>query len=162
MFRFKYGNTPELAWPLAEYMVRAWNQKGTEVGGWTSGGSLAVAPTIDWVVPVPLHPERQGERGYNQSELLAREVARLLRRPWHNFLHRVRPTLSQHGLSARDRRRNVQGAFMLADTRPVCGQRILLIDDILTSGTTADEAGCTLLQSGAATVYALIFARALP
>jgi len=120
--------------------------------------SLLETGRVDLVLPMPLHAQRLRERGYNQVIELLRPVLRGsevgLQRDW---LRRVRPTLAQSGLSAGMRRRNLRGAFE-ADPR-VAGQRVLLVDDVITTGSTVNEASRCLLAAGASEVGVLAVAR---
>jgi ComF family protein len=142
----KYQGARHLAEPLGELLVESY---------WL--GSL----DVDVIVPVPLHPSRQSERGYNQSELLARELARAIGLPCEvGALRRVRPTPAQTHLSAEERRRNVAGAFVASETRPG-GARVLLVDDVFTTGSTLAACAAALRAGGAARVSAVTVARAL-
>ncbi|RME90669.1 MAG: ComF family protein [Anaerolineae bacterium] len=117
---------------------------------------------VDLVIPVPLSERRYKERGYNQAELIARSLA--LARGWEcrpETLVRARDTLSQVGLSAKERRENVRGAFR-ADEAHVRGRSVLLVDDVATTGATLSACAQALLDGGATEVYALTLARALP
>lgn len=110
----------------------------------------------DLVVPVPLHASRRRRRGFNQADLIAYRIAQRLARPFDpGLLERVRNTGSQAGLSAKERRRNLEGAFrarrMLAATRP----RVALVDDVLTTGSTLEASANALLAAGASEVVAL-------
>jgi ComF family protein len=120
----------------------------------------AEALAVDIVVPVPLFGRRQRLRGYNQSALLAREVGRLLGLPLaERGLARRRDTLPQaRSVDAEARRRNVAGAFV-GEKRRVEGRRVLLIDDVMTTGATLDACAQALRQAGATSVWALTFAR---
>jgi ComF family protein len=115
---------------------------------------------VDLVAPVPLHPRRRRRRGFNQSELLARGIAaRIGIELDHHSLRRRRHTRPQ--LQADDRARreeNVRGAFICGDA--VRCRRVLLVDDVLTTGATLRECAVTLKDAGAATVHALTFCRA--
>jgi ComF family protein len=114
----------------------------------------------DLLVPVPLHPLRLAWRGYNQSLELARNLASHLGRPLvPSALHRVRPTLPQVSLPRQERLTNLHGAFQ-AEAHLVEGKSILLVDDIMTTGATLEEATRTLRNAGASTVDALVLARA--
>ncbi len=116
---------------------------------------------VQWVQPVPLHWRRRVGRGYNQARLIARAVARTLDRPLGDALSRVRDTPPQVGLSRRRRRENVRGAFT-ARPRRIEGLHVLLIDDVTTTGATADEAARALLAAGARRVSLAIVAKADP
>ncbi len=120
--------------------------------------ALELAGTVDAVVPVPLHPARLRERGFNQSALLARPVARALAVPLVTAdLRRVRDTPPQASLTAAARATNVKGAF-LALRAP--GSRVLLVDDVRTTGATLAECGEALVTAGADEVFTLVLARA--
>lgn len=134
--------------------------------------SLMAAPfqcdihTADMVIPVPLHSSRLGQRGYNQAELLARAFSRqqgiAIRT---DILVRSRATEAQTRLSRGERRRNVAGAFTIATpaaAAAVTGKRILLIDDVTTTGSTLDAAAEPLRAANAASVWAMAFARPAP
>jgi ComF family protein len=112
------------------------------------------------VVPVPLHWWRRLSRGYNQSEVLARAVAARLGLPCRpGFLRQVRATSHQKGQSTANRRSNVQGAFRGQPHPEMRGQTVLLVDDVLTTGSTAGEAARALLRAGAARVVVAVLAR---
>jgi ComF family protein len=114
---------------------------------------------IDLVVPVPLQQKRLQQRSYNQALLLAREVARIRRLPLkNNLLIKVRETESQQGLSAGDRVKNLHGAFQLEED--LSGERILLIDDVMTTGATVATCSQVLIEGGAAEVYVAVIGRA--
>jgi ComF family protein len=112
----------------------------------------------DVLIPVPLHVERERERGYNQSTLLARELA--ARRGlalWYNGIRRIRSTRPQIDLDTSARFENVRQAF--AVTTEVAGARILLIDDVCTTGATLDACAVALKERGAKSVWGLTLAR---
>jgi ComF family protein len=114
----------------------------------------------DLVVPVPLHWRRRWQRGYNQSEALARPLAARLGlscRPW--CLRRIRHTPQQPSQRAAGRLENVRGAFR-ARGGVLAGRTILLVDDVLTTGSTASEAARALRQAGARRVVVAVLARA--
>jgi ComF family protein len=117
---------------------------------------------FDVLVPVPLHPQRLRERGYNQSFLLARNLGKLAGLPVEeNGLSRTRRAMSQaRSLSVEERRRNVQGAFACNNER-MRDRKILLIDDVSTSGATLDACASALKAGGAASVWGLTIAREL-
>jgi ComF family protein len=112
----------------------------------------------DAVVPVPLHWSRRWRRGYNQAEILARGLHRRHGLPLLRALVRTRPTPPQHG-DAAERRRNVRGAFAVRRRAAVAGRRLLLVDDVFTTGATANGCAMALLGAGAADVGVLTLAR---
>jgi len=107
----------------------------------------------DVIVPVPLHKSKQRQRGFNQSELLARGIGKKLGIPISsNLVSRVRATMPQKELSKKNRKINLKNAFKI-NKYDVKLKRILLIDDIYTTGTTIDTIACELLKQGAEQVY---------
>jgi ComF family protein len=142
--RLKFGDRPDLACRLAAAM-------GTFLP--------RLDEDVDIVVPVPLHPKRLAERGYNQATLLARPIARTFGRPLvPRALRRIRDTRAQALLDRRDRLFNMRRAF-LARAPLVAGAHVLLVDDVQTTGATL--AACTeaLRSGGARAVSALVLAR---
>ena len=142
----KYNYLSALAQPMAQLMARYVEEEE--------------AIEADVLAAVPLYARRQRLRGYNQSALLARELSRLCALPLaERGLARRRNTPPQaRSVDAEARRRNVTDAFV-ADCRWVAGKRILLIDDVMTTGATLDACARALRQAGAASVWALTFAR---
>jgi len=126
------------------------------------------APDAMLVVPVPLHRSKYTQRGFNQARLLASEALRSLRKSHPQWrltlapatLMRLRATGSQAGLTPRQRRLNVRGAFSVSVPAQVKDEHILLIDDILTTGATARAAAQVLMRAGAASVWVATLARA--
>ncbi len=143
--RLKYGDRMDLASAMAAWMTRA----GSEV--------LADA---DVIAPIPLHAARLRRRQFNQAAALARGIARRSGKPLaQEALLRVKATKSQVGLTKMSRAANVQGAFQAAEGAPVRGRNVLLVDDVLTSGATANAAARALLRAGAKNVDVIVFAR---
>lgn len=145
--RLKYGDRLELARTLGPMMARA----GHEL--------LAEA---DLIVPVPLHRSRLWWRRFNQAVALAQAVSRLSGHPVDSFaLLRRKRTRPQVGLTRAERAANLQGAFRVTEeAKPrLQGKRIVLIDDVLTTGSTANAASRALLRGGAKTIDVLVFAR---
>ena len=117
---------------------------------------------VDLVVPVPLGRQRLKERGYNQVGLLAKPLASRMGWQFSNqVLVRARETRSQVGLSPVERKENISGAFR-ADPARAAGKSILLMDDVVTTGSTLEACSEALVKAGAKTVYALTLAKALP
>jgi ComF family protein len=143
--RLKYSDRMELAGPLGAWMARA----GRDI--------LAEA---DALAPIPLHFTRLWRRQFNQAAALARAAGALAGKPVElGLVERVRPTRSQVGLSRAERAQNLQGAFRCPETAPLQGRRIVLVDDVLTTGATANAAARALLRGGARAVDVLVFAR---
>jgi ComF family protein len=118
------------------------------------------------VIPVPLHKRKQAQRGFNQAELIAREALKQMRDASRfellaGVLVRQRETGSQIGLTRHQRRVNLRGAFAVSDATQIRNRDILLIDDVLTTGTTAAECTRVLLRAGAARVWVATVARTL-
>ena len=142
---YKYGRVRTLVRPLGELLSRA----------------LPRQESFDAVIPVPLHWRRQWHRGFNQSELLSREIARRCGIPVLGVLRRIMPTKVQAGLSNTARRQNVATAFRCRRryAQKVQGRRFLLVDDVVTTGATAAACAMTLKRAGAAGVTLLTVAR---
>ncbi|HET9321140.1 MAG TPA: ComF family protein [Bryobacteraceae bacterium] len=140
---FKYGRMKPLSKTLAALLASA----------------LPPDRQFDVVVPMPLHWRRQWQRGFNQSELLARATARRCGIPMKNAVRRTRATATQAGLSNARRRENVEGAFQVKKRGTVEGRRILLIDDVMTTGATARACALVLKGAGAKAVTLLALAR---
>jgi ComF family protein len=114
----------------------------------------------DVVVPVPLHRQREQERGYNQAALIAKPTARLLRLPCKSLLlTRLRPRPDKQILSLKERWESVRGAFATRPGSQVDNLRVLLIDDVMTTGATLDSCAKTLREAGAKSVAGLTVAR---
>jgi ComF family protein len=115
---------------------------------------------FDMVIPVPLHPERRRDRGYNQAGLLARSLSHHIGIPFYDrVLIRKRSTAPQTGLTDSRRSANVRNAFGCADPGRVAGRRILLVDDVMTTGATVASASGALVKGGALRVSVLTLAR---
>lgn len=116
--------------------------------------------SIDAVIPVPLHPNRLRERGFNQALLLCRAMKSLPREKIHpGGLERTRNTPPQVRLDASERRKNVHGAFSVSDPSLIRRRRVLIVDDVYTTGATVNECARVLKRAGAAEVFVLTLAR---
>lgn len=147
--KFKYGRKVSLGKPLGRLMTQ-----GCE--------DFLRKCHVDLIIPVPLHPKRLRWRGFNQSVLLAKQVSRVYKIPMDSFvLFRSKETPPQTQLTEEERRKNMRGAFALNPDRSVEEKRVLLVDDVYTSGATVNECSRALLQSGAQEVYVLTLARAV-
>jgi len=147
----KYEGVTPVAAPLGRMLARTM----TELAG-----SADAAPLV---IPVPLHKSRRRSRGFNQAELLARAAVRhlpLKLEVLNGALVRQRDTVSQVGLSREERIQNVRDAFRVAQPSRVKGRDILLVDDVMTTGTTLSECARVLKRAGAQRVWAATVARA--
>ncbi|MBX7236853.1 MAG: ComF family protein [Caldilineales bacterium] len=145
---FKYQGHKALSRPLAAFLTSYLQTH---------------ALSFDTLVPVPLHPDRLAFRGYNQSELLAQEVARASRLPVRtDLIYRARHTQPQATLNRRQRLENVRDAFLPVQPGLLHGERVLLIDDVCTTGSTLKACAQALHEAGAGEIWALAVARARP
>jgi competence protein ComFC len=145
--KFKYGRKVSLGKPLGRLMARGCQE-------------FLEASQIDLILPVPLHSKRLRWRGFNQSLLLARQVSRMYEAPVDPFLlYRNRETPPQTQLTEEERRKNVRGAFAINAGRTLKDRRVLLVDDVYTSGATVNECSRVLVRAGAREVYVLTLAR---
>jgi ComF family protein len=141
---FKYDGVQSLAGPLGGLLLKA----------------LPRDKSYHAIVPMPMHWLRRWERGFNQTDLLAKEVSRRIALPVARAMARARSTAPQAGKSSSERRRNVAGAFRVRQPRQVAGKNILLLDDVLTTGATAAAAANVLKRAGARGVTLLTVSRA--
>lgn len=144
----KYGRKVAIARTMARYMAPL-VESGTREGD-------AV------FIPVPLHRSRLWSRGFNQSVLVARELSRRLELPSDPLsLRRIRRTPPLKGMTALQRRKAVAGAFKVADKTAVAGKTVILVDDVLTSGSTAEGCARVLQRAGATRVELITWARVI-
>ncbi|WP_197537163.1 ComF family protein [Selenomonas ruminantium] len=113
---------------------------------------------IDMAVPVPLYPAKEKQRGFNQTELIFTKFLAHKHVPLVRALQRTRPTKPMYELNERERAINLRDAFAVADNAQLTGKRILLLDDIFTSGATTGECARVLKKAGAKDVYVLVLA----
>jgi competence protein ComFC len=146
--QFKYNDLCSLAAPLGQLMVGGWQRLAPGNCG------------IDVIVPVPLHVSRERQRGYNQSALLARELGAHMQLPVvEKVLVRTKATAPQVDLGIEERKANVKDAFQCVKDS-LSGKRVLLVDDVYTTGSTLDAAYSALHQGGVSYIWAFTLARA--
>jgi ComF family protein len=144
--RFKYDKKVPIGRKLA-------NSMGKEVAKTEGFGD------IDLIVPVPLHPARQRERGFNQSEILAEGISKATGIPLaEGVLKRKKNTKDQTYLNAQQRAENVRGAFLVKEPYRIEGKRVILVDDVMTTGATLNECATTLRNCGAEDIFAATLA----
>lgn len=150
---------------VREAVLRAKRPAGEAVGcavgrrlGQLVHTQFAAAALVDVVVPVPMHWRRRVVRGTSSAQVVAGAVAHALRRPMRSWLRRIRATSMQNTLPPAERPANVSGAFRA--NRRVRGQRVLLVDDVITTGATATACTQALLAAGACEVYVAAVAKA--
>jgi ComF family protein len=145
--RFKYNREMYLGPHLAEWLIEAAQQ-------WIDW------QTVDAIVPVPLHPRKKREREFNQSEYLAAALSRHFDRPaLVGQLRRVKDTATQTALDAGQRDRNLRNAFAARRMDAFSGKRLVLVDDVFTTGATLNSCARILCRAGASSVIALAVAR---
>ncbi|MCD6528401.1 ComF family protein [bacterium] len=152
---FKYHFIKELSQPLASLII-------------THFQILSKAPNFldkekkkEFIlIPIPLHKKQLKTRGFNQAEELAKEISSFLEIPLiNNTLLKIKETLPQVKLGREKRKENIKGAFFLKNPHLIKGKRILLIDDVFTTGSTIEEAACLLKKAGAKEVWGVTVAR---
>lgn len=147
--RYKFSGVRAYAAPYAELMAQCVNDR--------------LAGEFDVITWVPIHPRRRWKRGYDQSEWLARKLARRVDMPCEPLLKKVRHTTAQSGLKGEsERRANVLGAYVLKSDAQVEGKRILLVDDVMTTGATLSECARVLRTAGVVQVFCVTLAMARP
>jgi ComF family protein len=150
LHELKYSGERRLGRSLGEAVARRWSRAG-------AGGDL--------LVPVPVHHERAGQRGYDQATLIAEAAGGVLGIPCAPLLERVRATAPQYELGRRERAANVEGAFRTVAApgglgrRPLDGRWVVLVDDVVTTGATLVACALPLLEAGALGVSAVTVAR---
>lgn len=147
---FKFKGRTQLVEPLAGMLAQAW----------ASAESPGASPVL---VPVPLHRGRERARGYNQSSLLARRTGELAGiQVKEDLLIKCRATRNQTDLRGQERRLNLKGAFALAQPAGAPLPRVILVDDVMTTGATLEACAQALREGGVASVEALVLGRVFP
>lgn len=142
ILNLKFGRETSLLQPLGELLALELARRRAE---WRP----------DALTPVPMHWTRRWERGLDHTELLARSTGRAASLPVLNALRRIRRVPPQVGLEAEERKRNLRGVFAMEDRASVRGLRLVVLDDVRTTGSTLSECAATLRAAGAAAVYGL-------
>lgn len=144
----KFKNLPKLAQTMGSLLYEELKQE--------------VLPDFDYIIPIPMHPKKKRQRGYNQSELVAKEVSRLLKKEVRtDILLKTKNTRPQIMLKRENRLRNLESAFMVNNNTvidSIQNKHVLLVDDVLTTGTTINTCAKILKENGFAFVYALVIA----
>jgi ComF family protein len=140
---FKYGKVESLAAPLARLLLQA----------------LPFGENFDAVVAMPMHWRKQWDRGFNQAELLAEPVARRYGMKLCRALRRVRHTKAQAGLNENERQKNLKDSLLVKRPAEITGKRVLLVDDVFTTGASLRAAAAALKAAGAVSVTGLTLAR---
>ena len=147
---FKYNKKMGLAKPLGDLMLKALCSFWPDL-------------EIDLILPVPLHPDKEDNRGFNQAYLLARQISKGIKMPAvKGNLQRVVNTASQTSLSPKERLKNVKGAFKVKRPEALRGKKILLVDDVFTTGATIEECSRALKSAGVREVNVFTLARTVP
>lgn len=145
----KFKGNKQSSKVLAEYMAEAYNRIPNALEG----------ISFDIIVPVPMHASGMRARGYNQAELLAKELSKLLQIPMcSNVIYKTKKNKTQHNLQRDKRKANVSGIYSLDKAANVVGKNILLVDDVLTTGTTASECANVLKQGKCRKVWIIVVA----
>ncbi len=148
--RFKYRGKPGVGKVLGKIMA-------------DFAGSIWDMEAFSLIIPVPLHRKRLRQRGFNQAVVLARVIAKRFALPLDfTALRRTLPTAPQVGLGRQERSANVRGAFSAVRPERIAGRRLLLVDDVYTTGSTLAECASVLMRAGAEAVAVLTLARAVP
>jgi competence protein ComFC len=143
---FKFKNQPGLSETISLLLFEELNKHGS-------------LPEFDYIVPVPMHPRKKRQRGYNQSELIARQLGEYFDKEVRtDVLIKTRYTRPQSRLKRKERMHNLEGAFSINPDISVEGKRILLVDDVLTTGTTINTCAKILKDMGAVLIYGIVIA----
>lgn len=145
IYRLKYGKQRYLAYPIAEMMIAKLKEKNPG--------------QIDWIIPVPLYAGKKRKREFNQSEMIGRYISRKTGWPMdRKNLVRVKDTVTQSKLSKEERKINMKNAFQVLTPEKIRAKKILLVDDIYTTGSTLNSCSKELLRAGALDIYVITFA----
>ncbi|MCL5055378.1 MAG: ComF family protein [Firmicutes bacterium] len=152
--------------PPIEQTIHDLKFKHQKILGWTLGQLMGKAvQKRDWdfhcIAPVPMEKKKWKKRGYNQAEVLARGMSKVLGRPCRNILEVLRSVSHQVGLGRKERLENVREAFGVSQSETISKRSFLLVDDVVTTGATLSECAAVLIKNGAEKVYAACAARHL-
>ncbi|AOT70033.1 ComF family protein [Geosporobacter ferrireducens] len=145
LYRLKYGKQRYLAYHMAEMMTAKIKEKELE--------------QMHWIIPVPLHTAKKRQREFNQSEIISQYISRQTGWPMdEKNLIRIKDTATQNKLSREERKINMKNAFQILKPEKIKAKKILLVDDIYTTGSTLNSCSKELLRAGALDIYAITFA----
>ncbi len=147
LHRFKYERHYYLRHQLANWLADAWQDERLR------------SPSVDYLVPVPLHNARRREREFNQADVLAELLSRRTGTRLLRCLRRIRYTTTQTQLDRHERMENLRGAFRVTQASRVQNRHLVLVDDVLTTGSTVDECARMLREAGAASIRVITVAR---
>ena len=145
IYRLKYGKKRYLAYHMAEMMTAKLKENKVE--------------QMDWIIPVPLHINKKRQREFNQAEIIGYYISR--QTGWDvdgKNLIRIKDTATQNKLSREERKSNMKNAFQVLDSSKIKAKKILLVDDIYTTGSTLDSCSKELLRAGAQEIHVITFA----
>ncbi len=158
----KYKNKRMIAADIAESLHDALFEQLAEKSLFSDPLSLALTPHVYVIIPIPLSEKRYKERGYNQSELLAKELARKNQMSFileTRVLYKIKDTETQVSVKDRAKRlQNIRGSFAVQNHEKIRGKTVIIIDDVITTGATISEARAMLQKAGARTVYGVTVA----
>ena len=149
IFRLKFNKLEQYAYPIANLMAEKLKKEFEVL-------------SFDVITFVPLHPDDLKERGFNQCELLAKFISDALGIPYEALIKKTKKNKPQHTLDRSKRQKNVEGVFRPKDKRSIKGKRVLIIDDIVTTGYTLSECAKILEENGALEIYMMTFAISRP
>ena len=149
ILRLKFSKRKQFSYQLAKYMYLKFSE---EINFYD----------YDLITAVPLHKDTFRERGFNQSELIAKDLSRFCDVPYMELLNKTRKNKPQHTLKGDKREKNVKGVYRCTDEKLIQNKKIILVDDIITTGFTMAECASTLKKAGADEIICLTFAVTLP
>jgi len=146
MHQIKYNNVPEL---------------GELSGRWLGDAIQALKPNIDLIIPVPMHPAKRRKRGYNQADYIAKGVAEILHIEWNpEIMTKIKNTSTQTKKGRKERFDNARNIYQVKNQKMLAGKRVLIVDDVISTGATIGQCAQLLIESGCASVSVAALAAA--